>query len=649
VTKNQIYVGIDGEGQTIKGNHGTTTIPGRHKYVLLAVADDKCNNKWYVENMNGLSTIECFEFLLSLPNNLKFFAYAFNYDLTKILEDIDNETLYKLFRPELRKSKKGRAIAVEWNGYYINLMGTRFSLKKDDNKIVINDIFKFFQGKFTSALKDWKAAPTDDINRIESMKIKRPEFDKLDPDKVREYCFDECQYMAVLAKKLIQAHIDAGIPLKAFNGAGSSASSMLSIMGIKSNINEFRKLDNKELEQAVASAYFGGRFENSKIGPIPGLLHSWDISSAYPYQIYKLPCLIHGKWRHSKNINDIIEADSALVRYRLNKPNIKRLWAPFPFRTTENVVVCPEYSEGGWLWKDEFLVGQQVFDNVEFIEAYIYNTPCTCHPFKKIAEYYTERCRIGKEGPGIVLKLGCNSVYGKLAQSRGGWGAFTNWIWAGMITSGCRAQILELFALHNDINNILMIATDGIVTTEDIRPPTPIDTNTSHTGKPLGGWEYKPYKNGLFFARPGIYFPLDISEGFDDIKTIRARGIGREVLAREYPKILDGWNRRIEKVALPDVNRFIGAKSSISKSLYSYNRRPEYGQWDIQPRDTSFDPMPKRRSIIGNILSLRNFEGLESIPYTRAFNPEGYDEADNVFFGSKTIREEQPDLELHPI
>jgi hypothetical protein len=481
------------------------------------------------------------------------------------------------------------------------------------------------------------------------MKIKRPEFDKLDPDKVREYCFDECQYMAVLAKKLIQAHIDAGIPLKAFNGAGSSASSMLSIMGIKSNINEFRKLDNKELEQAVASAYFGGRFENSKIGPIPGLLHSWDISSAYPYQIYKLPCLIHGKWRHSKNINDIIEADSALVRYRLNKPNIKRLWAPFPFRTTENVVVCPEYSEGGWLWKDEFLVGQQVFDNVEFIEAYIYNTPCTCHPFKKIAEYYTERCRIGKEGPGIVLKLGCNSVYGKLAQSRGGWGAFTNWIWAGMITSGCRAQILELFALHNDINNILMIATDGIVTTEDIRPPTPIDTNTSHTGKPLGGWEYKPYKNGLFFARPGIYFPLDISEGFDDIKTIRARGIGREVLAREYPKILDGWNRRIEKVALPDVNRFIGAKSSISKSLYSYNRRPEYGQWDIQPRDTSFDPMPKRRSIIGNILSLRNFEGLESIPYTRAFNPEGYDEADNVFFGSKTIREEQPDLELHPI
>ncbi len=88
-----IYVGIDGEGQ------------GRdvHRYILLAASTESGDRAWWVHNQNGLTTVECLDFLLELPkNNLKAFAYSFGYDLTKILQDIPDDILYLLFRPELR-------------------------------------------------------------------------------------------------------------------------------------------------------------------------------------------------------------------------------------------------------------------------------------------------------------------------------------------------------------------------------------------------------------------------------------------------------------------------------------------------------------------------------------------------------------------
>ena len=48
----------------------------------------------------------------------------------------------------------------------------------------------------------------------------------------------------------------------------------------------------------------------------------------------------------------------------------------------------------------------------------------------------------------------------KLAQSLGKHPPFQCWIWASMITSGTRAQMLDMLALHKDWRNLLAIATD---------------------------------------------------------------------------------------------------------------------------------------------------------------------------------------------
>jgi hypothetical protein len=39
-------------------------------------------------------------------------------------------------------------------------------------------------------------------------------------------------------------------------------------------------------QRTHSSAFFGGRFENSVIGPIQKEIFSYDISSAYPYQLF---------------------------------------------------------------------------------------------------------------------------------------------------------------------------------------------------------------------------------------------------------------------------------------------------------------------------------------------------------------------------
>ena len=50
----------------------------------------------------GLSTKACLDFILGLPHDARIFAFAFGYDLTKILRMLDNQTIWLLNHPEER-------------------------------------------------------------------------------------------------------------------------------------------------------------------------------------------------------------------------------------------------------------------------------------------------------------------------------------------------------------------------------------------------------------------------------------------------------------------------------------------------------------------------------------------------------------------
>lgn len=604
-------IGIDGEGQ------------GRsiHKYTLLAASDETGKRQWYIEDCNGLSTLQCLDFLMSLPNNTRLFAYAFNYDLTKILEDLPDETLYMLFRPELRRNEDRRRgpKPVQWKDFRLNLQGTKFTLKRGKKTRIVWDVFKFYQTRFTDALKLWKVGLYD-VSHIERLKNQRSDFDKLASIDIRSYCLAECRSLAALVRRLIDAHTAAGLHLNVFYGAGSTSSAILKKIGI----GKKRREPPKEIKEAVASAFFGGRFEHSVIGPIEGPIYSYDISSAYPYQLTFLPCLEHGRWEYTDNETAIESARSALVRYRLHRIESEN-WAPFPFRESDGTISFPRQSGGGWIWSVEYEAARRIYpDSIEFLGAWLLRSDCNCQPFQQIPEYYLERLRIGKEGPGIVIKLGINGSYGKLAQSIGYNPPFQSWVWAAMVTAGCRSQILDMIALHKDKSNLLAIATDGIYTRENLLRPIPRDTGTGHTDKPLGGWEKTVVTKGVFFARPGIYFPLSPTE--DEIKNIKGRGVGKRVMLENWRAVIDGYERGDDIIQLPNVSRFCGAKTSISVSNFgkTFNRAPTYGQWVTRNVKLSLSAKPKREAIIGQRLTLREFPlDCESNPYSRAMvSPE---------------------------
>ena len=679
------YLGIDGEGI------------GRdpHRYVLLAVSDESGDKRWWVEDPEGLSTLRCLEFLSNLPTGrARIFSYSFNYDLTKLLQDLPDELLYRLFRPEIRKAKgaanKRGPSPVSWMGFTLNLVGSKFTLIRHGKKIVFWDIWKFYQSKFVTALSDWKVGSGEDQAAIERMKELRSKFKTEDMPEVREYCFSECAHMAQLAHKLVDAHLTAGLKLTSFYGAGSTATAMLKLMEVKEKIQP----TPEEMRHAVASAFFGGRFENAVIGEVPYWVRNYDISSAYPYQTCFLPCLKHGQWRLTADRAAMLAAVTAVVEYDLRPVNGEITdWAPFPFREADGSICFPSESGGGWVWKEEFLAGERFVEAqspgaVRFKSAWVYSftdgVDCGCRPFERIPHYYRERCRIGKEGAGIVFKLGPNSVYGKLAQSIGS-AQFQSWIWAGLITSGCRAQLLDLIALHPRRSDVLMVATDGAFSIAQAGPlvvndhaaavdgvpgdkpnewrrepwlaggsarwcrpgfttPEPRDTGTWETGKPLGGWECGDIPQGIFAARPGIYFPLRPSK--KDIKKVKGRGIGKGTVLENWALILESWNRGgvDEPVVVKDIERFCGGKTSLSYSSSSKSCRraaggrgpsgqdmPRYGEWIKRRVEMSFDPLPKRSGVIEEVgtdglhrLALRRISPhLRSAPYTKALrSPE---------------------------
>lgn len=658
------WVGIDGEGI------------GRapHLYTYLSAVNAKGEKLAEARNWKtGLSSVDCFDTLLSLPRNNYYFAYSFLYDITKWVQDLPTDVIYRLARPDLRRRDWG-CTPVRWKGYRINLELTKFTLEdaepwhpgrypdkpngdfsaetlaKYGRKFVLWDCFKFFQSKFVNALTDWKIQT--DLETMAAMKELRGSFRAKDRKQIEAYCRSECKALGELTRRLMKAHHDAGVPLsRTFYGPGSSASVVLKRWDIK---NKRGSIPSK-MQVPVTQAFFGGRFEQSRCGLVTEPCWQWDISSAYPYALSQLPCLEHGKWVYTTDRAKAKKARCALVHYRL-KPSkdcdpATAAWGPFPYRTATGSICFPASSPGGWLWGVEYFAGEKLFKGAQFRGAWILtNQRCSCKPFADVPQLYLERLRIGKEGPGIVIKLILNSLYGKLAQSVGEDPPFQCWVWAGLITATTRAMMLDMMGLHKDRRNLLMIATDGLATTEVLTPPKPVDTGTEvlihGKRKPLGGWEEKGDgipTNGLFLARPGIYFPSDPS--VKKVKEIKARGVGKSVLLDHRQLVIDAFEAGEAQAVLPSVARFIGLITGTHTrgvDPIEYVRSENYGEWISRPANISFEPLPKRaKRTSSNRLTLRTF-GLrdgESRPYSKALTSEEAAE----LIQAAVIASEQPD------
>lgn len=652
-------IGVDGEGQgrRLIGPVRQEEAQPRHVYNYLAAADE-AGKVWSLGNQprKQLGTATCLDFLLALPGRCLVFGFAFLYDLTKILSDLPDQKLYLLFHNEKRAYfAEGRVQyrAVKWQPkdcsepYRLNYMNRRFTIKRGKDAVTVWDIFAFFQSKFTKACIDWKIGDGKTVAAMELMKDRRASFDAQSFAEIQAYCQMECLHLAQLGRQLLDAHDDAGFPLKEFYGAGSTAKALMSKYDVKSSIGDVPD----GMKEPIACAFFGGRFENSVIGPVNRPVWNADINSAYPYAATFLPCLTHGRWKFCrKNLGSELERSRlALIEWSL--PRLRESdflncsWGPLPVRKLDGTIAFPASAFSGWTWKEEFLAAQKLRPDVIALHAWVYNSDCNCQPFSFLPAVYLERLKLGKDAKGIVLKLGPNSIYGKMVQSVGWKPPFQCWVWGGNITSTCRAQLLDAIRLAASPASVLMLATDGVWSDVPISLPSPRDTGTSHATKALGGWDVKEYPRGVFAARPGIYFPLAPTD--EDLQKVRARGLGRRVLYARHKEVVDAFAQGLPRVTVAGGQRFVGAKTGLrSYPGKGIVRSPDYGEWIDWSVDVSFDPRPKRSAILSQnrLQCWKRFEA-PSVPYERALKTD----EDKLLELALMIAEEQPHGEFEEV
>jgi hypothetical protein len=606
------FIGIDGEG-------GGTNEHGQQNYLLLCASGTDGTASVLCKNNERLTTIDCLEFILSLPSSTDaiLVGFFFEYDITMILWDLPEERLRRLVKDREEFNADGRRISpyTWWRDYAIEYVpkqylrvarlgrkpinDTRFPISGTAR--TINEVGGFFQKPFVKVIAEWKVATEDEIAEIGRMKDSRPDFDQITPV-IQRYCETEGRLLAetmtrfrercIAGTEQVQAALpDTAISLvpRNWRGAGHLAARMHESAGTPKS----KGLPGRppELENTAKEAYYGGRFEISRTGHIAEPVFEYDINSAYPSAMSLLPCPMHTQWHkvEQPSPGSLYIAD---LSFEHPKDNI---WCGFPFRTKDGHIHFPINGSGVY-WSIEIEAAKCLGAKVKFHAVWQATKCCDCEPYKWVPALYEYRKQLGKGTEGYPIKLGLNALYGKLLQREGA-RAWHDDIAAGLITAITRAKLISAVAL--DPRAVAMLATDGVYSTR----PLPLAIGTA-----LGTWEAKEHPD-MFIVQPGLYwFPRATQAD----ATHKTRGIPKAVVQKYAQRFESAWRHFLttqpqhsEPNAAPFVRiplgQFIGMRLALQRrdlTLAGRWLQPCTGQGctheNCGSREVSFDWSGKR-------------------------------------------------------
>jgi len=538
---------IDGEGKNLKGTEltkrrkkGNWSFSREQVYTYLAASNSDSSFTSEISNFQaGLTTLDCFKWLMNLPADALIVGFAFNYDINMMLEAFRQPK--EANRLKLLYEKQ----SVMWKGYTITYIPHKsFSLSytnKDGVKSTrtVWDSFSYFQLSFVKTLRDWQIGTNEEVDLITEMKAKRSEFDDEKDEDVAYYCKMECRLGAQLFEKVLSNTRKVGLKLTRYDGAGSVAHAMIR----KHNISQYMiQKTNRLPDEVILSGYQGGRFDLSAFGHV-GQAYENDINSAYPYQALHLPCLSCGAWEYRRDYDAGAPWSIWFVSWDLDK---SALWSPFPYRFAG-------HGEGylrngsGWYWANEVQEAIALYPSaIQVREGYVFRVGCSHRPFEFIEEYYKYRNELKDKGDLAekMIKLGLNSLYGKLAQNVGRFGTIPKtqcYTWAGIITSNTRAMLLA--SIRQNPADALLVATDAVFTRDD-------RTNIEDATR-LGGWktESMPY---LFILTNGFYQSVyQRQDGSWGIRKNKTRGFPETYMYAPKQEISDDISSCLQASNIP--------------------------------------------------------------------------------------------------
>lgn len=541
-------------------------------YTLIA---DSTGNSLFNPERGGLGTSQCLRFLTSQPKRHTLVCFGLGYDVNNWLRDLNRPALEEIASTNVCYWGDWR---LEW------ISGCWFKCKHISGaSATVHEVFRFFQSSFVKALEAWKIGAPEEIER---MKAERGTFRRKDIKAVTRYCLYECELLVQLMDQLRGVCADVNLTPRKWIGAGAVAAALLN----RENMGDHHAYDlditTPEIaDTAVLGSYFAGRIELLHQG-VHTAVKTVDIRSAYPAACLQLPSLDganlifrkrfdpsrHGIWKASWD-------------YRKDPPLI----SPFPTRKKQSIYWPSAGS--GWYHAVEIKAVIDAGYPVDIKGGYVLREDGR-RPFSWLSSIYKERAKLKDSGHAgeKVLKLGMNSVYGKLAQgygfnSRPQWQSY---FWAGYITAATRAKVFTAAVASKDI---IMIATDGIFCKKPgVRP-----------GNKLGGWEFGGV-DSLFAAQAGVYQGV-----LPDKEILKSRGFfAKEV---DYDELREGWETEgSDYVHYYDSNRFMGLKVSLMRKDFSVWRT-----WKKERRAIMLHP--ERKTMTDSGILLPYPELVESEPY----------------------------------
>jgi DNA polymerase family B len=526
------FIGIDGEGV----GHGRD-----HRYVLLGCGKNQISDE------KGLGWERCLSFLYDCYREAPGAAYVgfyLGYDFSQWFKSIPVGRAKMLFTSWGRATRDRTSSGGNHTPFPVRIRGDETEWEVDElptlrrikfrpvgekGWMYVCDSGPFFQTSFLNVI---------DPEKWQDPVVSSAEFDIISAGKERRDTAhldqDMRRYMALeidVLSRVMDAYnlglVEAGVRLgrQQWFGPGQAAQEWMKNNGVVKHDELVRQVPGYALD-AARKSYFGGWFELFIHGYVKGYTYEYDINSAYPAIIAKLPCLLHGKWSSGRT-NPPMGGGIALVyaTCKGSNPHIGTML----HRNATGSILRP-YITAGWYWRDELDAALRagIIDTID-IKQWVYYEPCSCKPpLRGIAGLYDNRLAIGKNSAaGKAFKLIYNSVYGKYAQSVGN-SVYGNPVYASRITSGCRTQILDAIATHpGGPRAVAMVATDGIHFLS--RHPTLPLSET------LGEWEETVHENMTLF-KPGVYWDEKARESIrsGDSPSFKARGVN----SRAFSKVL---------------------------------------------------------------------------------------------------------------
>jgi len=567
------FVAVDGEGLNTKD--------GGHNYVMLAISDVPT-----LVNLEGIPTLDAIEYLWKNldPANINV-IYGGSYDFNLWVKDLMRHELELLYRSGM--GNKGVAVGpyrIQW------IKGKEFTISRDGKRVVINDVISFFQCSFIDACDSY-LGDYEGREELVREKARRGSFKADEIPTIDHYNQLELRLLVRLMEEL-RARLDrAGLRPLRWNSPGAIAAALFKQHKVRQHKGDVPEA----VARAARYAYAGGRFEIIKYGKVNAKAYEYDINSAYPKALTYVPSLADGEWHHHGATTERYPVwPFALyrVRYEMAHEENWKLPQPIFVRGANGNVAFPPVAEN-WIWSPEYATLLKYIDTIPgaratILEAWEYRPATEEKPFSFITSLYEKRQALKSQGDGahVGIKLGLNSMYGKLAQQVG-WRAATDRFplrlppyhqleWAGYVTSWCRAYALA--AALPQLDKVIAFETDAVFTSAPLDVPI---------GSGLGEWEEIKF-TALTYVQSGFYF----GKTRKGIVTSKTRGADRGQITKR--RVENALAQPIRDRFLPfKLTRFYGLGLALKQDM------SKWAKWVKVEKHFALYPDSKRTLLCG--------------------------------------------------